>query len=456
MDPVERAQFLGSQWKSFASFRRDKTLTVSELMAALETKPRGFDLAAKLVAVAPEQGWLAIGSQGQTWRLLATGPWPVVAIHDGRADGRQVLRAGDSVCLRLADCSWSQAGEHLLEVQLDRIELLSPARDEFTLAPDYWQSAQQWSQFLTGVRRFFTLRGCREVWTPSLVKCPGLEPTLDPLPVRVTNQSGQSSQLFLPTSPELHLKKLLAQGAGDVFEIKECFRDGEVTDHHQPEFWMLEWYRAFADLSMIANDLQDLLRELHQQGIFPSPAGPLRQLTMAEVFQRCLGFTLTPTTTRSELVALCEAIHLPTNPSDSWDDVFHLLFIAKVEPQLAEWGPTLITHFPPSQRALARLTADGWADRFEFYWQGLEIANAFNELNDPDEQLARCQADNQDRVRRGKAELPIDEDFIRALRAGMPPSAGVALGLERLLMAGLGLTNIRKLRAFAFNGGSSR
>lgn len=450
MDPADRAQFLGSQWKSFASFRRDETLTVSELMARLDSQPRSFVLAAKIVAAAPERGWLVVGCQGQTWRLVATGPWPLETLHDGRADGRQILREGDSVCLHLAACNWSEATEHLLRVQIDRVQLLSPAQDEFALAPDYWQFAQQWSQFLTGVRRFFTLRGCREVWTPSLVKCPGLEPTLDPLPVQVTNPNGQIRQFFLPTSPELHLKKLLAQGAGDVFEIKECFRDGEVTDHHQPEFWMLEWYRAFADLSMIANDLQELLADLYQQGLFPSPAGPLRQMTMAEVFQRCFDFSLTPTTTRSELAALCEAIQLPTNASDSWDDVFHLLFIAKVEPQLPGWGPILITHFPPSQRALARLTEDGWADRFEFYWQGLEIANAFNELNDPEEQLARCQADNQDRLRRGKAALPIDEDFIQALRAGMPPSAGVALGLERLFMAALGLTNIRKLRAFSF------
>ena len=145
---------------------------------------------------------------------------------------------------------------------------------------------------------------------------------------------------------------------------------------------------------------------------------------------------------------LCTRLGLYFQESDSFNDLFHRVLIDRLEPRFPEFGPLVVRDFPPSMAALARLTPDGWADRFEFYWNGLEIANAFNEVNDPAEQERRWAEEKSERRRLGTSEVPDDPALIAALRSGMPPTGGIALGVERLFMAIYGVSEIRELSLF--------
>jgi elongation factor P--(R)-beta-lysine ligase len=316
-------------------------------------------------------------------------------------------------------------------------KLVSPSAERPTIKGNH---PRGFASFVRDIRDFLVKRGLEEVFTPSLVRCPGLEPYLEPFATVVTKGREQRTA-YLPTSPEIHLKKALALGFTDIFEIKNCFRRGEFSPHHENEFTMLEWYRGFADLHLIEEDLQQLVKECG--------GPPLSKTSFAELFNDLLSFQLTPETKGLELRALCESQGISTLENDSFNDLFHRVFLEKIEPRLAERGPMIIRHFPPSQAALARLTSDGWSDRFEFYWQGFEIANAFNEVNDPMEQAQRWQAERFERRHVGTSDVPEDPDLIMAQKWGMPPSGGIALGLERLYMALYGVSEIRELKLFS-------
>lgn len=319
-----------------------------------------------------------------------------------------------------------------------------------------WRTADLWSKFLFGVREFFHQKGLIEVTTPSLVKNPGMEPELEPF-ATTWRRGSQATRCFLPTSPELHLKPLIAYGFTDIFEIKTVFRNEELTDLHQPEFSLLEWYRGFADLKLIEQDLAELIFYL-QAHVFQnevssdlqSTGGRLARQTVASFFKERLGFNLRPQTSREELLDLARRLELISGGSQEsldWNDLYHLIWISKIEPHLPQ-SAFLLCDYPPSQAALACLTADGWADRFEFYWRGVEIANAFHELTDPAEQRRRFERDQKKRLEYGRTPLEIDEDFMRALEYGLPPSGGIALGLDRLFMVMAGLPDLKSTRAF--------
>lgn len=292
--------------------------------------------------------------------------------------------------------------------------------------------APRFTDFIYRVRQYFLDRGLTEVFTPSLVVCPGLEPSLEPFKV---------GQHYLPTSPEIHLKKAMAEGFTDLFEIKPCFRDKESSPHHAAEFLMLEWYRGFANLDLVIEDLSGLLTSLR--------IAPFETTTFKELFKTNLDFDLTPQTPSSELKSLCQAHALDIEASDTWSDFFHRLTVHRIEPVMAQRShPVLVRDFPPSEAALARLNSKGWADRFELYWRGFEIANAFNEVTDAPEQVRRWQYEQSERKRLGTSPLPQDSTLIEALEKGIPPTAGIALGLERLYMALNGVDDIRELRLF--------
>lgn len=315
------------------------------------------------------------------------------------------------------------------------LQLLAPA-----LRPPRTSQVQegllrQWNQFLVNIRDFFRSRGFVEVATPTLVVCPGTEPYLDPVPAGAGH--------FLPTSPELHLKKALAMGMGPLFEIRPCFRAGEISERHQPEFLMLEWYRPMTDLSSIRQDLVDLVQFLSAK-----PVSKFQTETLAGLFKKELGFDLTPGTSREELLGLAKKLNLHFTPEESWDDLFNLIFVDRLEKDLGEETPLFLENYPPGMAALARLTPEGWGDRFEFYWKGFEIANAFHELNDPEEQFVRAQEDLEKKRKLGKIAVPVDSDFMDALFEGIPPSAGIALGLERLFMCLTGIRNFSSFRVF--------
>jgi lysyl-tRNA synthetase class 2 len=325
----------------------------------------------------------------------------------------------------------------------NRITRVTPSIREPLKASVSADTLKKWSLFLKSVRQFFETRGFLELQTPSLVACPGTEPALDTFSTELKISSGLK-KVFLPTSPELHLKKALTMGFEKIFEIAKCYRNNEVTDLHQPEFWMLEWYRSFANLNDIEIDVVQLIYYLCDQAQVKKPE--ILNFTIHQLFKKHLNFDLKPETSKDDLrkLALDQGLHV--NDSFSIDDYFFLLMLEKIEPQLPKDSLVFVEKYPPFQAALARRDQAGWADRFEVYWKGMELANAFDELNDSKEQRLRSQEDLS--KREGRNQIGLDEEFFQALESGMPPSAGIALGLERVFMALHGINRIQDLRLF--------
>jgi len=349
---------------------------------------------------------------------------------------REVLREDDIIQITVAP------------PMISEVILLAPAtvsRPPISFAFDF-KRATLWQDFMNVVRQFFLSRSFWELRTPTLVRSPGLEPELDVFETEFS--FGRSKKtFFLPTSPEFHLKKALALGYERCFEFKECFRNGELSQHHQPEFVLLEWYRCFKNLDSIRIDIHNLVSELQHK--FTKNIFETQFMTMEELWKNELNFTLTPQTNVDGLRRLCDEIKLEYPVTEDFDDLFTRVFVERLEPVLAKRvNPTIVWHYPPSQCALARLTEDGWADRFELYWRGLEIANAFHELNDPIEQRRRFLEDQRKKEQKHGKHVPIDDEFLDFLSWGMPPSAGVALGLERLFMALFGIGDLADVRLF--------
>lgn len=323
------------------------------------------------------------------------------------------------------------------------IQVVVPSLREPALNRVTRETLQKWSQFLRKVRQYFDGQGFLELQTPSLVPCPGTEPTLDVFMTEMKVGS-QSRKLFLPTSPELHLKKALAMGFEKIYEIAKCYRNNEVTPLHQPEFWMLEWYRSFANLTDIEADIVQLVFSVCDQ--FGVSRPDVQCFTIRQLFVKHLNFDLNPHVTRNELQSLCLQNGFQVRDNYTVDDLFFLLMLEKIEPELPRDSLVFVEKYPPFQAALARKDHQGWAERFEVYWKGMEIANAFDELNNPFEQRTRAQEDLQ--KREGRTPIALDEEFLLALESGMPPSAGIALGLERLFMCLSGIQKIEELRLF--------
>lgn len=313
-------------------------------------------------------------------------------------------------------------------------------------SPQPKSKANDFFRFIEDVRQFFIECRFTPATTPSLVVCPGMEPPLVPFEVLTETEKPH----FLPTSPELHLKKLLCRGYENIFEIKRVYRREISTSHHQPEFLMLEWYRSFATLDSIEQDLKELLIYLESKGWGDESLEiQWRSTTMQELFQEFLGFDLTPQTEHGELIALARQKEVGFHtPDDSWDDTFFKIFLTCIEPKLHQWPSLTLRGYPPSQAALARLNQQGWAERMEFYLHGIEVGNAFDELTDPKLQRLRFEHDQQERRDRDLVDVPIDEEFLQSLEMGMPPTAGFAVGLERLFMGLTGQNEITELLEF--------
>ena len=276
------------------------------------------------------------------------------------------------------------------------------------------------AQFLAAIRAFFATRGVLEVDTAQLRPCGVTDPQL----VSLAASGG-----YLQTSPEYAMKILLAQGAGDIYQLAHVFRGEEQGRKHRREFMLLEWYRAGFDHLRLMDEVAALVREL-----LPARRDwQTRHTPYAEAFRRHLGIDIGQTDDAG-LRALCTA-RLPESAdwSLSRDGMLDLLFTHYVEPELGRGALEFLCDYPPSQAALARII-DGKAARFELYINGLELCNGFWELSDAREQRARFLADNRERAQLGLPEMPLDEAFLAALERGLPDSAGVALGVDRLLM----------------------
>ena len=370
-----------------------------------------------------------ISANGKTVNLVR-GPQPQEILLQHKTSLSDVLRTGDIIAI----------------TENDEVVLLAPALKEPPFRKFNFEIQKRWSAFLTEVRIFFAMESFVEVRTPTLVTCPGTEPSLDVFSTTLQIGSKQK-KLFLPTSPELHLKKLLALGAENIYEIANCFRNGEVTDTHQPEFLMLEWYRAYQNLGAIKQDVVNFIASLAKELGVEGPKGA-KSVSVAQLFKTFCDFDLTPQTSLENLKELAGRLNVDVHSAESIDDYFFLIFMDRIENNLPKDELIFVEKYPPYQAALARLDSVGWGERFEVYWKGMELANAFHELNNPEIQRARFMEDLAKKKAMGKEEIQIDQEFLQFLEAGMPPSAGIALGLERLFMALFDVKQITELRPF--------
>jgi elongation factor P--(R)-beta-lysine ligase len=307
---------------------------------------------------------------------------------------------------------------------------------------------------LAAVRRFFADRDFIEVETPLLVPSPGLEIHLD----AVTAGGG-----YLITSPEYQMKRLLAAGFERIYQVCKCFRAGEHGPHHAAEFTMLEWYRGFAELDDIVRDIEELVSAVvtavsgapvarRESPLLINVAPPWPRLTVRDAMRRWAGVEVAGDEPAAELVRAVRGAGIAVADGAAWDDAFFAAFLARVEPALAALDrPVILEDWPAPLAALARRKPGDprTALRFEAYIGGLELANAFGELTDPVEQRARFVHDQATRRARGKPVTPIDERLLAALAEGLPPSAGIALGVDRLVMLAAGAATIDEVLAFA-------
>jgi len=297
---------------------------------------------------------------------------------------------------------------------------------------------------LDGVRRFFRARGVLEVETPILSAAAGTDPALEPFVTRYLGPGASGGQcLYLQTSPEFPMKRLLAAGSGDIFQVAHAFRQGERGPRHNPEFTLLEWYRTGFDHHRLMEEVAELVNELLGAAL------PVEKVAYRALFRDRFGWDPLEAEVE-EMAATAAGLGLEAEGLETRDQWLDLLMGLALEPGLGRGRLTFVHDYPASQASLARLCpADSrLACRFELYLEGMELANGFHELTDADEQLARFEADNRVRLARGQEPLPVDQRLIEALRRGLPDCAGVALGLDRLLMLKLQASAIDEVLSF--------
>jgi lysyl-tRNA synthetase class 2 len=310
------------------------------------------------------------------------------------------------------------------------------------------------------VRSWFEAQGFLEVETPARVPSPGQEVHLEAIPA--------GDGRYLITSPEYHMKRLVAAGLPRIVQICRCWRAEEQGSHHEPEFTMIEWYRAGASLDTIARDCEAIVevaaRAVGTWPVVDVPASrgregkperlavetPFERLTVRESLLCFAGIGLRGDESVDELRGLAVRAGCKLGTAATWDDIFFQIFLDRVEPHLGRDRPTFVFDWPLPLAALARRKPNDplTVERFELYAGGLELANAFGELCDPVEQRARFVEEAELRRQRGRAVYPIDEKLLAAL-ADMPPTCGAAMGFDRLVMLATGADSIRDVMAFS-------
>ena len=307
------------------------------------------------------------------------------------------------------------------------------------------------ARLLQEIRVFFSARGVLEVETPLLSSAAVTDPALASFPTRYTGPLFPRGQtLYLHTSPEFPMKRLLAAGSGSIYQICKVFRDGESGRRHNPEFSLLEWYRVGFDLFRMMTETGELVMQLL------APNRELQapeRLTYREAFLRHA--LIDPhTATFGDYTAAAERLDLDVpqelhkqKDTAAWCD---LLLTHVVEPKLGQGRLTFIHDYPASQASLARIRPGDppVAERFELYLQGMELANGFHELADAEEQRTRFERQQQVRAAGGLPPVPVDERLLSALEHGLPDCSGVALGLDRLVMVASGARAIEEVIAF--------
>lgn len=306
------------------------------------------------------------------------------------------------------------------------------------------------------VRRFFEAEGFVEVETAALQFSGGNETHLSAFSTELVGGDGGRSRLYLHTSPEFACKKLLAAGEEKIFTLARVFRNRERSALHHPEFTMLEWYRADEPVARVMEDCAGLLaeaaaavgaRDFSWRESLCDPYVEPEVVTVCAAFARYAGVDLEPLLEdRDGLARAAEQLGLRVTMDDTWSDLFSKILSEKIEARLGCGRPTLLVDYPAREAALARVNRDDprFAERFELYVCGVELANGFGELTDPVEQHRRFEAQMTEKARIYGEHYPIDADFLAAI-AAMPEASGVALGLDRLIMLTTGAARIEQV-----------
>ncbi len=308
------------------------------------------------------------------------------------------------------------------------------------------------AKILREIRAYFDEQDFLEVEPPTLVRAPGLE---------VNIKAVRAGRGYLITSPEYSMKRLLAGGLERIFTTARCFRSEEEGKQHSVEFTMLEWYRAWATLEDIVADTEQIVGravnavrgrcsvrvDMREVDLTP----PWKRLTVAEAFNRWAGFGLIGYESPEALRQKMTRNGIDPGQATHWDDLFYICFVNRIQPGLATLNhAVLLTDWPVALAALARRKPEApeWALRFEAYIGGVELANAFDELTDATEQHERFEREQLARQERGLDVYPIDPRLMSALHEGLPPCAGIALGVDRLAMLAAGASELRTVSAF--------
>jgi lysyl-tRNA synthetase class 2 len=305
------------------------------------------------------------------------------------------------------------------------------------------EALQLRATILSNIRAFFADRGVLEVETPLLASSPATDLHLRALSCCYRGPGATEGRtLYLQTSPEFAMKRLLATGSGPIYQICRAFRDGEAGTRHNPEFTILEWYRPGWNHHRLMDEVDELLADI-------LGSSSAERLTYAEVFDRYAGVNAFGVSDddlrrRTSDFGVADASDL------SRDDLLDLVLTHEIEPRLGHCQPTFIHDYPASQASLARVR-DGQppkAERFEVFAEGLELANGYHELTDPADQRRRFENDLEMRRRAGLPEVPIDDRLLAALEHGIPECAGVALGVDRLVMLAAETRELADVLAF--------
>ncbi len=330
-------------------------------------------------------------------------------------------------------------------------------------------------KIINAIRAFFKTDGFLEIDTPLMVRSPGMEPYLEVFETTLKDDQGKTERAFLLTSPEYALKKLLVAGIPKLFQICKSFRNGEGKSRkHNSEFTIMEWYRTNADYTDIMKDCENLFAHIaHTLSRHPEqrPAKladvegslswmyqgkpydlttPWERISVSEAFQKYCRIDVETLMDETRLLTAGKKRGFAIDANTTWEQIYNQFFLNDIEPHLGVDRPTIIYDFPASQASLSKRKTDDsrFAERFEFYVAGIEMGNAFSELTDSEEQLKRFEIERQERENLGKTMYDIDMDYIEALRAGLPATGGIAVGIDRIVMFFANAEHISDVVAF--------
>ncbi len=313
------------------------------------------------------------------------------------------------------------------------------------------------AKILAAIREFFVQEGFLEMDTPTLVTSPDPSPFNEVFELRTMSQE----RVFLTPSPEFFLKKLLAAGLKNIYQITKAYRDKQEKDPlHLREFTILEWYRDNASYLDLMADCENLLlflqkkltqKKLYYQGKEINLTPPWPRISCEEAFKKYAQVDLGEFLEKKKALKICQTKDYQVSQKNTWEELYHQIFLNEVEPELLKFPAVILYDYPAPLAALSQIKKSDprYAERFEFYLGGLEMGNGYSELTDSQEQEKRLKADIGTRKNKGMKVFDYDHDFMAALKEGIPKTAGIAVGIDRLVMLFVNSSDIREVTPFA-------